>query len=963
MRNSLIIFLLLFCNTIINAQLVKGPKTGTLASGAAVNTGLMPEAAFFDDNKIDFSKLNVENPLLPIPQELLAQQTAPEGSNFFPDKSAAPSKTSISRPVLLKNFQGIPNNLGGGFPPDPIMAVGPNHVIACVNSAFRIFDKEGNVLKTIQAQTWVNNVAPASGPNDPQIVYDHFAGRWVMQWMTAPTTTQHWHIMSVSDDDNPMGVWYNYRTNAVSLGDSLSGNWGDYPAMGYDSVNIYLVSRQFTLSGSSYRYGKLRIFNKEQLYQNTGGAIMWKDFWDFRDPATTTIAPDNIRPANMFEYPGKYFLMNSSPYTSGIYVTLWTINNPATTPTISAANIPVTTYSTPPNADQLGGSTLLINTGGHRIRSNIIYRFGNIWATHAVGTGAGNAYSGVNYLRINASNNQVLEDVTFGQNEFWYYYPTISVAKDTSVIIGFSRSGLTEYVGAWATGRKRNDSPGLAPSVRIKSGEANYVLSDGSRNRWGDYNGTGLDPADSLSVWNLTEYAAAPVNTWGTWIGRLKMSPFPGAVISLNQTLFDFGPIELGSTSAEMNVKIMNNGVDTLVISNISLPSSEFVIGNMPVFPRTIGYYDSLELTVKFAPQSTGNKTDSLVITTNNTGNTTSLIQLKGKGYTITQTQRGVIYAGTGTADGGKLHIVNKQTGALMQVGATGYTQIVSMRVHPQTHQLIGLAPAGSTYKLVRINAAAGDAYEFCTITATSLKGMEILEDGSIWVANQTGSIFSVDVATGELLEVAFTGINIAGLAQNPLTGKLWASVRPPLTGKDRIFKINLPSGDTDLVGNTGFNAVTPDIIFDGNGNLFGIVGIGATINKFISIDTVNAVGTEIGSMGISSVQCIAMWPDSFQVGVNAFGNSAPKTYSLKQNYPNPFNPVTVISYQIPTNEFITVKIFDVLGREIVTLVNKEMKAGNYSVDWNANNVPSGMYFYRLTSGKFSETKKMILMK
>ena len=352
-----------------------------------------------------------------------------------------------------------------------------------------------------------------------------------------------------------------------------------------------------------------------------------------------------------------------------------------------------------------------------------------------------------------------------------------------------------------------------------------------------------------------------------------------------------------------------------------------------------------------------------MVITSNNIGNASTVIPLKGKGYTITQAQRGVIYAGTGTSDGGKLHIVNKQTGAMTPVGSTGFTEITSMRVHPQTHQLIGLARSGNAYKLVRINSAAGDAYEFGTITMTSLKGMEILENGTIWVANQAGSIFSVDVATGELLEVAFTSVNLAGLAFNPLTGKLWASVRPPLTGKDRIFKINLPSGDTDLVCNTGFNAVTPDIIFDGNGNLFGIVGSGATVNKFIKIDTTNAVGTEIGSMGISSVQCIAMWPDSFQNVVNEIPGVLPTEYSLSQNFPNPFNPKTQITFALPKDGIVTLKIFDILGKEVATVINEEMKAGKYSAAFDATAYSSGMYFYRLTSGTFSETKKMILMK
>ena len=88
-----------------------------------------------------------------------------------------------------------------------------------------------------------------------------------------------------------------------------------------------------------------------------------------------------------------------------------------------------------------------------------------------------------------------------------------------------------------------------------------------------------------------------------------------------------------------------------------------------------------------------------------------------------------------------------------------------------------------------------------------------------------------------------------------------------------------------------------------------------------------------------------------------------PESYFLKQNYPNPFNPSTKISYSIPELSFVTLKVFDVLGNEIATLVNEEKPVGNYSVEFIAGDLPSGTYFYRLTTNNFSETKKMILLR
>jgi subtilisin family serine protease len=99
---------------------------------------------------------------------------------------------------------------------------------------------------------------------------------------------------------------------------------------------------------------------------------------------------------------------------------------------------------------------------------------------------------------------------------------------------------------------------------------------------------------------------------------------------------------------------------------------------------------------------------------------------------------------------------------------------------------------------------------------------------------------------------------------------------------------------------------------------------------------------------------------------VTGAGNNlseVPKVYSLAQNYPNPFNPVTKINFAIPKQGFVTLKVYDVLGREVSTLVNEVKQTGNYSVDFDASYLSSGVYFYRIESGGFSDIKRMILIK
>jgi len=98
-------------------------------------------------------------------------------------------------------------------------------------------------------------------------------------------------------------------------------------------------------------------------------------------------------------------------------------------------------------------------------------------------------------------------------------------------------------------------------------------------------------------------------------------------------------------------------------------------------------------------------------------------------------------------------------------------------------------------------------------------------------------------------------------------------------------------------------------------------------------------------------------------VGIRNPLNDVPKVYSLSQNYPNPFNPVTTIEYQLPKAGLVKLVVYDILGKEVQLPVNRTQPAGSYKIEWNGANFPSGVYFYKIQSGDFIETKKMVLLK
>jgi hypothetical protein len=106
---------------------------------------------------------------------------------------------------------------------------------------------------------------------------------------------------------------------------------------------------------------------------------------------------------------------------------------------------------------------------------------------------------------------------------------------------------------------------------------------------------------------------------------------------------------------------------------------------------------------------------------------------------------------------------------------------------------------------------------------------------------------------------------------------------------------------------------------------------------------------------------------------IHQIDNKIPQLFALEQNYPNPFNPSTMISFQLSANSTVSLKVYDVLGKEVTTLVNNELEAGRYSVNFDASNLSngvssnggyaSGVYFYALKAGSFVQTKKMLLLK
>jgi hypothetical protein len=153
--------------------------------------------------------------------------------------------------------------------------------------------------------------------------------------------------------------------------------------------------------------------------------------------------------------------------------------------------------------------------------------------------------------------------------------------------------------------------------------------------------------------------------------------------------------------------------------------------------------------------------------------------------------------------------------------------------------------------------------------------------------------------------------------------------------GRNHILKINSASGETRLT------------VHNTKGAKFRVKdGIdGSIINKELIEGAEIIIPANLGTLILETSAIV------------------PLTYELSQNYPNPFNPVTTIKYQLPNDGMVKIAVYDVLGKEVKTLVNSFRQAGAYEVKLDAGDLASGVYFYRMTSGNFADLKKLIVLK
>jgi ligand-binding sensor domain-containing protein len=214
------------------------------------------------------------------------------------------------------------------------------------------------------------------------------------------------------------------------------------------------------------------------------------------------------------------------------------------------------------------------------------------------------------------------------------------------------------------------------------------------------------------------------------------------------------------------------------------------------------------------------------------------------------------------------------------------------------------------------------------------VRSIAIDGSGNKWIGTYNSGLAKYDGTTWTVYTTANSGLpnnDVRSIAIDG-SGNKWIGINSGLAKYDGTTWTVYTTSNSGLPDNSVWS-----IAIDGSGNKWiGTGGSGLAVYKE-------------GGVAVSVKEIV--------------NKNIPGAFALFQNYPNPFNPSTNITFSIPTKSFVSLKVFDLIGREVAVLAAQEMSAGNHALQWNATNISSGVYFYCLKAGLFSETKKLVLLK
>jgi len=432
------------------------------------------------------------------------------------------------------------NNGFGFIPPDTMGAAGPGHLVNIVNGGIAVLNKTtGSIDNQTSLQGFWSPLGtgpgqPANDVFDPKVIYDPLSGRFIAVSIGGRSAPDSWILLAVSSTSNPNDLWTLYAIDADQDADAVvRNNWADFPCLGVDAGHVYVTANMFPNAGlpnaGLFQYIKVWAFRTSELLVGATPLTVT----EFRDPPNSAFT---TQPAQVFGTSSAEYVASAGWTTqTQRFLRLATITFPGGVGTWSDLGfIHINGHSfTLPDAPQQGGGTP-IDAGDIRL-ANLVYRGGRLFTTHTVTPSVtDNTRTEVAWYEIDPAAASVttagppVQQGRISDPARFYFYPSIAVNANRDIVIGFSGSSPTEYAGAYYSTRGASDAAGTMSSpALLRAGQGSYVqLDSGSRNRWGDFSATCLDPSADNTFWTIQEYVVSD-NVWGTWLGAVTIGAVP----------------------------------------------------------------------------------------------------------------------------------------------------------------------------------------------------------------------------------------------------------------------------------------------------------------------------------------------------------------------------------------------------------------------------------------------------
>jgi len=878
--------------------------------------------------------------------------------------------------TIIENFDGISAGAAGSTfaPPDVSCSVGPNHVMQMVNSIYQIWDKSGNSLlgPFTLGTLWSGLPGPWStslNDGDPVVIYDEAANRWFASEFSLPNGGggPEYILIAISATSDPTGTWHRYSFEFA--------DFPDYPHYGVWPDGYYMSANRFGTTTGTYS----AVFERDSMLvgapaqmvffsrtTSTNWSLLPSD-WD----GTTSPPPgapnyfvqmhDNVRYGGVDGLDVQEFHVDwITPGNSAFGVPLFIPTSPYT----EAADIPQAIAGT------------LLDAIPDRLMQRLQYRnFGThqtMVVCHTIDAGGNRA--GVRWYELRSSGIlgwSLFQEGTYAPADGLHrWMGSIAMNGDGDISLGYTVSSSSINPEIRYTGRHDGDPPG---TMTIAEGliHAGGGSQTGGLSRWGDYSQMSIDPVDDQTFWYSHEYIPSNGSfNWKTRIASFQFGPpctvgfpsNPDPADGATAVDINVGQISWTNGTSSTTIEVWFDGAmvySGVPITTWSLPVLNYsttylwrVDGSDGICTTTGTIWtfttmdDPSQIKV-FADDFDGSLAAWNITNDGGTCDWTIFSSPFPNAYTLPPSFTGQILGADSDDCGNGTTLLSTAT-MNTPIDASLYQAIWiewdnDWRIldsADEAHVEVS-TDGGTTWNSVvswvgvdkRNSHEIWDVSGIAALQSSVLFRFRVIQPGwDWWWVIDNVSVFLSDIIPVELASFS------------------------AFVNKDEVTLNWSTSTETN---NQGFEIQRATL--DGEYEAISFVnGKGTTAEAFRYTYVDSKVATGTYTYRLKQIDFNGSFEYSGEISVEII---KPLEFVLEQNFPNPFNPNTLIKYSIPQDGFVSLKVYNLLGETVKTIVNRVQEAGRYEINFDASGLSSGIYVYNLKSGKLNSVKKMLLMK